>query len=494
MFLVVTSFAFSLGVVWYSKQTTALIIEKDLKVRELERSVFGLLLSMERNRKKYFLLGNPEYKSNFYQDKEKFRSNLIKLEALGLSEQETGTWTRLQKRFEDYLQKDPFSAPKDFSHAEDIPDLLLEDAHSLLRLNQDRMNLRVAQMNRLEDETIRVGAFWGGLALLAAGLLAFFLIRSIARPIGMLQKGTKEIAEGNFAHRVDLVTHDELGDLANAFNEMAYQLGRLDDMKAHFMAIASHELKTPLTSMKEAVDLLREEAVGPLSPKQRRMLDINAAGIQRLAVFADDILHLTRMEAGLAPLNKARFDLQGLLEERLGTFRLLAERKQISLSATLQPDPFPAVFGDAGRLEQVLANLLNNAIYFTPCGGRVSLQAEHISKDLFRSLDKEDQREDKARHWLKFSISDTGEGIPKEEWKRVFDKFYQIQKKSNIGRGSGLGLAIAKGIVQGHEGSIWVEESSQKGTTFVFVLPQRIPKEDETETEAPAEGLLGCAA
>jgi signal transduction histidine kinase len=471
--LVLTSFTFALGVVWYSKHTTALIIEKDFRAREIERSVVDLLLSMERNRKKYVLLGKPEYKAHFDEDSEGFRHELARLRALGLSHQEEKAWEKLQARFEEYLQNDPSLAAKDAPADEGISDPPLTEVHNLLRLNLDRMDLRIAQMNRLEEKTIQVGVLWATLSLLATGLLAFFLIRSITRPIGLLQKATRKIAEGKFTHRVDLPTHDELGDLAEAFNEMAYQLKRLDDMKAHFVAIVSHDLKTPLTSMKEAVDLLLEEAVGPLSPKQRRLLEINAGGIQKLAEFVDDMLNLTRMEAGL------------------DAFYLLAERKQIRLSVTHLPDPLPHMLGDAGRLEQVLANLLNNAIHFTPCGGTIHVKVECVSKKDLPILAKKDPRGDKTKRWLKFSISDMGEGIPKEEWNRVFDKFYQIRKTSNQSTGSGLGLAIAKYIVEGHQGSIWIEASSKKGTTFVFALPQDgVSREKGTARDASTEGLL----
>lgn len=492
--LVLTSFTFALGVVWYSKQMTERIIEKDFKAREIERSAVELLLSMERNRKKYFLLGKPEYKSHFHEDTERFRRELAQLEALGLSQQEKGAWEKLQERFEAYLQTDPVSGRQDLARPQGISALPLAEVNDLLQLNQDRMDLRIAQMNRLEEKTIQVGVFWATLSLLAAGLLVFFLIRSITRPIDLLRKATTEIAEGKFTHRVDLPTQDELGDLATAFNEMAYQLKRLDDMKAHFIAIVSHELKTPLTSMKEAVDLLLEEAVGPLGPKQRRLLEINAGGIQKLAEFVDDILNLTRMEAGLAPLHQTRFDLQRLVEERLDAFRFLAERKQISLSVTRHPDRLPRLLGDAGRLEQVLANLLNNAIHFTPRGGRIAVKVESVSKRELPIRDRKTSKEDKTKQWLKFSISDSGEGIPQEEWKRVFDKFYQIEKTSNRGSGSGLGLAIAKYIVERHQGSIWVEASSKEGTTFAFALPKDgAPRLNRAPEEASLEGFLDYA-
>jgi len=482
--LVVTSLSFTFGVSWYSKRLFALIVEKDYKARETERTLVDLLVSMDRNRKKYFLLEKPEYGRLFREDSWSFRKQLSRLEELGLSELEEPTYLRLSEQFEDYLRKDPFAAGQDPSAIESVSDLPLEEVRHLLghllELNKERMDLRISQMNRLEHRTLQVVLLGAVFSLITAGLLSFLLIRSITRPIDLLRKGTHEIAEGRFLHRVDLATKDELGELADAFNEMAYQLKRLDDLKAEFIALVSHELKTPLTSMKEAVGLLLEEAVGPISPKQERLLLINAAGIDKLTGFVEDILNLTGMEGGLTPLYCTRFDVQRLLQRKLDTFRLLADKKQIRLSATYRPDPLPQIFGDAERIRQVFANLLSNAIFFTPHGGEVSFLVECTDSRSFPSRVREISKLESSRQWLQVKISDSGEGIPKEEWNRVFDKFYQIQKNSNRGSGSGLGLTIAKHIVEAHGGSIWVEGSSEKGTTFVFVLPQ-----DEAFKEKP---------
>ena len=489
--LVVTSLAFTVGVSWYSKKLFALIVEKDFRARETKRNLVDLLASMDRNRKKYFLLEKSEYGRMFREDSRLFRRHLSRLEELVLSEVEESTFLELKRQFEDYLQKDPFVAGQPASAIESVSDLPLEQARHLLgrllELNQQRMDLRIRQMNQLEHRSLQVVFLGALLALSASGLLSFLLIRSITRPIDLLRKGTHKIAAGDFTHRVDLAVQDELGELADAFNEMAYQLKRLDDMKDDFIALVSHELKTPLTSMKEAVGLLLEEAVGPVSPKQKRLLHINAAGIEKLSGFVEDILNLTRMEGGLSPLYCTHFDMKMLLQEKLDTSRLLADRKQIRLSAAYEPDPLPPVFADAERLTQVFANLMNNAIFFTAHGGSVSLRVESTNSKSLPARVKEFSKMESSRKWLKVEVSDTGEGIPREEWHRVFDKFYQIQKNSNRSSGSGLGLTIARQIVEAHGGSIWVEESSAQGTTFAFVLPQGETKEKSRREESIAE-------
>jgi signal transduction histidine kinase len=494
VFLVMTSLAFTFGVSWYSKNLFGLIVEKDLKARETERTLVDLLVSMDRNRKKYFLLEKPEYGRMFREDSRSFRKQLARLEELGLSEEEAPTFLKLREKFEHYLHKDPFVAGEDPSAIDSVSDLPLEEVRlllgDLLELNQERMDLRITQMNRLEQRAFQVVFLGAVISLLAAGILSYLLIRSITRPIDLLRKGTQEIAEGKFMHRVDFSTKGELGDLADSFNEMADRLRKLDEMKADFMALVSHELKTPLTSMKEAVGLMLEEAVGPISPKQKRLLLINAAGIEKLTRFVEDILNLTTMEGGLTPLYLTRFDLQELLQGKLDTFRLLADKKKIRLSATCKPDPLPPVVADAERLKQVFANLLNNAIFFTPPGGEVSIRVESVQGKSLPVRMREASKAESSKQWLKIEFSDTGEGIPKEEWNRVFDKFHQIKKSSNHGSGSGLGLAIAKHIVEAHGGSICVENSSGGGTTFVIVIPQSdVPKEKTRRDEVSTSRL-----
>lgn len=492
VFLVATSLAFSFGVSWYSKRLFALIVEKGFKARETERTLVDLLVSMDRNRKKYFLLEKPEYGRMFREDSRSFRKQLSRLEEFGLSEREVPTFLELREKFEDYLQKDPFVAGEAPSAIESVSDLPLEELRHLLRhlleLNEEGMDLRIAQMNLLEQRVFQLVVLGAIVSLLAAALLSFLLIRSITRPIDLLRKGTQEIAEGKFMHRVALATTGELGDLADSFNEMAHQLKKLDEMKADFMALVSHELKTPLTSMKEAVGLMLEGAVGPISPKQKRLLLINAAGIDKLTGFVEDILNLTTMEGGMTPLYSTRFDMQGLLQRKIDTFRLLADKKRIRLSASYTPDPLPPVVADAERVEQVFANLLSNAIFHTPEGGEVAFQVESTPGKSLPERVKEGLKVESSKQWLKIRVTDTGEGIPREEWNRVFDKFYQIKKSSNPG--SGLGLTIARHIVEAHGGSIWVEDASSDGAAFVFVLPQPEVTREKSAREETSGGRL----
>lgn len=470
--LVLTSIGFTVGVAWYSKRTTLALVERDFRVRQIGLSFVDTLLSMERNRKKFLLLKKEEYRDRFFEDLRRLGTGLEELEGLGLTEAERSSWVRLRTFWEGLHAENPFGEQRGGESAQAPAEVPLDEVHRLLGVNQESMKDRITEMGRLEGETIRLGILWGGLSLVVAGGLSFFLVRSVTVPIGLLRQGTREIAEGRFGYRIPLSSQDELGDLADAFNEMAERLQHLDDLKADFMAIVSHELKTPLTSMKEAVELLREGAAGPLNEKQGHLLDINAQGIEKLAHLVDEILSLTRMEAGMLDLCRTWTDFGRLLEERLVAFRLLAEKKRIALHASLRPDPLPLVQADAERLKQVLDNLLDNAIRFTPAGGRVSIAVEYVDKGLPGHRPRENGGGWTSGAGLVCRVSDTGEGIPPAERKRVFEKFYQIRRKTSRSSGSGLGLSIAKHIIEAHGGAIWVEDAAPRGASFVFTLPQ----------------------
>jgi signal transduction histidine kinase len=493
--LVLTGVVFTYGLAWYSREITV-AANRDFEARDIERTMADLLLSMELNRENALLLDKPEYRETYAEDERKFSTKLERLQTLAVSGEEREVLQRLRDRYEkrvppaDLPEKD--EEPKNLRERsgervppeglapkgeeppaqEGAPELPLEEVQRLMELNQVQMAHHLKQMDLLVKKTLRMGMVLAASSIVFAGILPFLLIRSITGPIRRLQKGTQEISAGRFSHRVELSSRDELGELADAFNEMAHQLKKLDELKTDFIAIVSHELRTPLTSMKEAVELLHEEAVGPVNPKQRSLLKITASGIEKLAVFISDILKLTKMEGGVEQMHQGRIDFHDLVREKIKTFQLMAEKKQVHLVSEFDPDPFPPVTGDAVRLRQVLGNLLDNAIQHSPPGGEISLRVHSRKGKTLWNRIKVDSGKTLARPWVYVTVSDPGQGIPREEWNRVFDKFYQIRRGSNSPTGSGLGLSIAKHIVEAHAGRIWVEESSENGTTLAFAIPQ----------------------
>jgi signal transduction histidine kinase len=303
---------------------------------------------------------------------------------------------------------------------------------------------------------------------LAIGLLAtFWLTRSIHRPVRAMRSATEALSRGEFDRRLDVRNRDELGDLARAFNEMAARLQELDELKSGFVSMVSHDLKTPLTSMKEAVDLLSEGVGGELTLRQRRLLSIAREGMERLNSYVQGILDVFRFEAGHVHLVREPLSLTEVVAGQANLAEARCREAGIRLQRKLDPD-LPPVEGDRFRLGQVVANLLDNAVKFTAREGKIVLRTGVKA-----------WRDDMA---VVLEVEDTGIGISVRDQKHVFDKFFQAANtRGHKVRGAGLGLAIVKNLVEAHDGEVSVKSAPGRGTTFRVVLPaaSRIAAEQE---------------
>jgi len=236
------------------------------------------------------------------------------------------------------------------------------------------------------------------------------------------------------------------------------RLKELDKMKSDFVSNVSHELRTPLTAVKGSVDNRLDGLTGLLNEKQSRYLTRIKSNADRLTRLINDILDLSRIEAGKIDLKPAVLPLVTLAKEVAEGLRPVAVDKLISLEVA-SPDANATAWADRDKVIQVLVNLIGNAVKFTPTHGKVSVTVE-------RNGDA----------WVQTSVADTGPGIPLEEANRIFDKFYQIaQVGKQKARGTGLGLAISKALVEMHGGRIWVESEVDRGSTFFFTLPAQQP-------------------
>ncbi len=230
------------------------------------------------------------------------------------------------------------------------------------------------------------------------------------------------------------------------------ELRRLERVRRDFVANVSHEFKTPLTAIQGFAETL---LTGALEDREnnRRFLAIIRDHANRLARLTDDLLTLSRIEAGKLELELRPTSPAEIIEPCLETTRLKAKSKGIVLTVQLSDD-FPPVRGDAGRLREVLQNLLDNAVQYTPAGGRI-----HVSMAL-------------RDHQAVFTVADTGIGIPQAEQERVFERFYRVDAaRSREAGGTGLGLSIAKHIVEAHGGWLWLESEVGQGSRFHFSIP-----------------------
>jgi NtrC-family two-component system sensor histidine kinase KinB len=214
---------------------------------------------------------------------------------------------------------------------------------------------------------------------------------------------------------------------------------------------ASHELRTPLTSVGMSIDLLMESAPKKLDDKEQKLLSAAHEDLQRLKALVNNLLDLSRIEAGKMEMEFSSHAVRSLLEKVVDSFRIPAEQKEVALSFQV-PEGLPDIKADGNKIAWVLTNLISNALHFTPKGGTIRLMGEAFGP------------------FIQISVSDNGPGIPYEYQSKIFDKFVQVKSDKILGR-SGLGLAICKEIVHAHGGTIWVDSVPGSGSRFNFTLP-----------------------
>jgi signal transduction histidine kinase len=298
-------------------------------------------------------------------------------------------------------------------------------------------------------------------AIVLALLLGFVLSWSVTGPIQRIDSRLAAIASGDFSGHVDATNRDELGALAANVNRMSDELRRLyreletaSQHKSDFLANMSHELRTPLNAIIGFSQVLREGMVGDVNEKQAEYLeDILSSGHHLLSLI-NDVLDLSKVEAGQVELELAPFSLQEALERGVAMVRERAIQDGVRVSLAPNPD-VDVVSGDERRIRQVIFNLLSNAVKFTPAGGAVDVRATRVNGE------------------VSVSVADTGPGIAAEDLRRVFEEFQQTEAGIERGEGTGLGLALSKRLVELHGGRIWVDSEPGKGSTFVFTLPAK---------------------
>jgi signal transduction histidine kinase len=286
-------------------------------------------------------------------------------------------------------------------------------------------------------------------ATLVALALGVFLARTLTRPVRELTAATQAIAQGELGQRVPVRTRDELGELAASFNQMSADLARAVELRRQMTADIAHDLRTPLTVMAGYLEALRDGVLQP-TPERFETMHQEAQHLHRLV---EDLRTLSLADSGELTLNRELVSPGFLLEQATAAYRYQAEQQGIELQINAASS-LPPVSVDPDRLAQVLGNLLANALRYTAVGGQICLAT---AQDGDRVL---------------LTLQDTGAGIPPDELLPVFDRFYR-GSEARVGDGgeSGLGLAIAKSLVELHGGTISVESSLGKGTTFTIALP-----------------------
>ena len=286
----------------------------------------------------------------------------------------------------------------------------------------------------------------GLLILLLLSLSGVYFIRSILVPVRQLSQSARKIAQGDFGVRIDKAKDDEIGELVDAINDMAGELGAAEQMKNDFISSVSHELRTPLTAIKGWAETLQEGADQETAEKGMNVIIRES---ERLSGLVEELLDFSRLQNNRMRLIVSRLDILAELDEAVYMFtdRARTEQKQLNYEETTA---LPPVYGDVDRLRQVFVNIIDNALKYTSPGGTITVFS----------------REDSG--WVRVTISDTGCGIPAEHLPNVKKKFY---KANQLVRGSGIGLAVADEIVRLHGGTLEIDSQEGVGTTVVISLP-----------------------
>lgn len=290
---------------------------------------------------------------------------------------------------------------------------------------------------------------------------AFLLAGPITSSIQALRIGAQRLAEGDLSTRLEVTSRDDIADLAVALNTMAEELDNafrrqrdMEQARKDLIASLSHDLRTPLTSMRAMVEAITDDVVSDRATLQRYFSNLNRE-VEHISALIDDLFEISRLDTGTIELQLRPSSVGEILANALDSMEAQAHMKALNLRSELEGE-LGQVVVDPHKIQRVLYNLIQNAIRHTPADGTIVVKAQDLGSS------------------VQIDVTDTGQGISQEELDKVFDRLYRGEKsRSREYGGSGLGLAIAKGIVEAHGGDIWVESSLGTGSRFSFSLPRR---------------------
>jgi two-component system, OmpR family, sensor histidine kinase BaeS len=303
-------------------------------------------------------------------------------------------------------------------------------------------------------QSMAVSAFWGTVATVGIALLiGIWFSRRLTSPLQHMLSAISKIIHGDLKARLPIVSADEFGQVAQAFNEMTKRLYRTEEARQHLVADVAHELRTPLTIMQGQLELIQQ---GVKQAEPATLLPIQDE-VLRLTGLVQDLHQLSLAEIGKLPLDKKPTNILELIKRVMSNFEIESEEREVTVCVQTHIAENTTLHIDPNRITQVFVNLLGNALHHTPSGGSVTI---NLSESV-------------AENVLEISVQDTGSGIPKEHVPFIFNRFYRAEEDRSRGTGGlGLGLAIAKEFVEAHNGRIEVESALGRGTKFTVFLPK----------------------
>jgi two-component system sensor histidine kinase GlrK len=442
---------------------TRSVLMVDNRLIDYNGKLSDAILSQVRYERKFFITKDEALYTQFLMSKGEFDQYLQEAVTIADSPSIKASLDRAKRHYQHYqdlLNEEvkslktgrPYSAAWYLQEKEKATDRVMEELESMRSESQQRIYGKISDLNKSGSRSRRVVILLTTAFLVFGIAASLFINRSITQPISILKKKTGEIANGDFESNLNLSSPPEIKALASSFNFMCQKLKELDRMKSDFFSSMSHELRNPLTTLKEGIGLLLEGAGGSLTEKQKRLLSILTEETNRLIGLVNSLLDLSKIEAGMMTYHFEAGNLAPLIRKAIQEIGPLAEAKKIGLEAEIT-EGLPLVKMDQEKILQALRNLIGNAVKFTPQGGLVRVSSDYTNGN------------------VKVSVSDTGSGIPEENLMTIFEKFHQGPLRRDQMNGTGLGLAIVKHIITAHGGKVWAESELNQGSTFTFLLP-----------------------
>ena len=435
---------------------------------------------IEEYARKSFALGDADYLEQLREYRRDFTADLKNLKNNAADGGAKDEIERLIRRWDALNMRLTASETQLIFGGSALPEIIQQDFESIdvelrsvYQANLGSMSLRVENTRRTGETAALVLVFSTLTAVAIGGLVSFFIFRSISKPLAHLTEGTRAITEGKFFYRLDTTRSDEFSQLARDFNAMTRRLDELDRMKKDFVAHVSHELKSPLASMRETIELMLDGIPGPLNEKQRRLLNLNRQSGARLTALIGNLLDSSRTEAGVMEYELKSHDLVALTRDVVDEMEVQSRERDIQIRTSFPEKPIE-VECDGHRIIQVLVNVLSNAVKFSPKSSEIHVSVEAVCglpenlpvSMLLSSIAGSDHNGGFAL----ITVSDKGPGIPQADREKIFEKFYQaVHGKKAPGQGAGLGLSICLAIMQAHRGAIWAEDNPGGGSRFCIL-------------------------
>lgn len=335
----------------------------------------------------------------------------------------------------------------------------LFDESILQDLSFVRLSITLNKLNSILSDVRMKILFIGILVLLLVFILGKWISYRISKPIRKIAEDLEEFRKGNFEHRIQYKSKDEIGLLADSVNLLAQkvsddikELDQLSKVRSQFLANVSHELRTPLFSSQAFLETLINGAIEDQNVNRQYLFKAKL-NLDRLNALLNDLIDISRIESKEMKLSFRYFNLKEFLSQEIEKVNIFSQQKKYSIEFITGPNFAPQVYGDRLRLSQVIQNLIDNAIRHNPNGASIKVKYEQANQDVI------------------ISIEDNGLGIPEEHLSRIFERFYRVDSSaSKESGGTGLGLAIVKHILEAHNSKIEVESKLGEGTKFSFSL------------------------